>query len=139
MANKLKNGGRRNLLIVLVTGYAFNMLAGDRAGSCEAVVRAQVEAYNARDLEVFAATYVEDAQLFEHPDKLIASGLPQLRARYAERFKEPNLHAVILSRMVMGNVFIDHEKVTRAFAEGSGVIEAVAIYEVANGRITKAG
>ena len=67
------------------------------------------------------ATYAEDAQLLEHPAKLLATGLVQMRERYAARFKEPNLHAAIVKRIVMGNVVVDHERVTRTFPEGTGV------------------
>jgi hypothetical protein len=82
--------------------------------------------------------YDQGAQLFEHPAKLLAAGSAQLRERYGVRFKEPNLHAAIVKRIVMGNIVIDHERVTRTFPEGSGALDAVAIYEVENGRIAKA-
>ncbi len=62
----------------------------------EAVVQAQVEAYNARNIDAFLATYSDDAQLFEFPDKLIAKGSTQLRERYEARFKEQGLHAEIV-------------------------------------------
>jgi hypothetical protein len=104
----------------------------------EAVVQRQLEAYNARDIEALVATYAEDAQQFEHPSKLLAGGSAQLRERFAVRFKEHNLHAILLKRIVMGSVVIDQEKVTRTFPEGTGTIELVAIYEVQNGRIAKA-
>jgi hypothetical protein len=103
----------------------------------EAVVQRQLDAYNAHDIDGFLATYSTDAQLFEHPSKLLASGQAQLRERYVARFNEPNLHAVITKRIVMGNVVIDHEKVTRTFTEGPGKLEAVAIYEVRDGKIMK--
>ena len=73
----------------------------------EAIVQAQLEAYNARDLNAFLATYAEDAELFEHPSKLLASGMAQLRERYAARFADPILHALVLKRIVMGNFVID--------------------------------
>ena len=82
--------------------------------------------------------YPEDAQQFEHPSKLLARGLVRLREPFATRFKEPNLHAALIKRIVMGHVVIDHEKVTRTFPEGTGTIELVAIYEVQNGKIAKA-
>ncbi|MDB6067861.1 MAG: hypothetical protein JWR26_4069 [Pedosphaera sp.] len=104
----------------------------------EAVVQRQLDAYNARDIEALTATYAEDIQLFEHPSKLLASGSAQVRERQAGRFQEPNLHALLVKRIVAGNVVIDHEKVTRTFPEGTGNIELVAIYEVQNGRIAKA-
>jgi hypothetical protein len=104
----------------------------------ETVVQRQLDAYNARDIDALLATYTDDAQHFEHPSKLLASGSAQLRERFATRFTEPNLHALLVKRIVAGNVVVDHEKVTRTFPEGTGLIELVAIYEVQNGRIAKA-
>ena len=103
----------------------------------EAIVQAQLEAYNAHDIDAFVATYADDAQIFEHPAKLLATGPAQLRERYTARFKEPNLRAVVAKRIVMGNMVIDHERVTRTFPEGPGMLEAVAIYEVQSGKIAK--
>ena len=104
----------------------------------EAVVQRQLDAYNARDVEAILATYAEDARQFEHPSRLLASGSVELRERFDARFKEPNLHALLLKRIVMGDMVIDHEKVTRTFPEGAGTIELIAIYEVQNTRIAKA-
>jgi len=109
-----------------------------QAATPEQVVQAQLDAYNARNIDAFLATYAVDAQLFEHPAKPLANGQAEMRERYAARFKEPNLHAVIVKRIVMGNVVIDHEKVTRTFSEGPGVLDAVVIYEIQNGRIARA-
>lgn len=103
-----------------------------------AVVQRQLDAYNARDLEAILATYADDARQFEHPDKPVASGAAQLRERFAARFQEPNLHAALLHRAVLGNLVVDHERVTRTFPEGPGSIELVATYEVLNGRIARA-
>jgi hypothetical protein len=102
------------------------------------VVQRQLDAYNARDVEGILGTYAPDAQQLEHPTKLLANGTAQLRERFVARFKEPNLHAELLHRAVLGNVVIDHEKVTRTFPEGPGQIELVAIYEVAQGKIARA-
>lgn len=62
----------------------------------EAVVQRQLDAYNARDLEAWLATYAEDARQYEHPGKLVAQGHAQMRERMAVRFREPNLHARLL-------------------------------------------
>ena len=107
------------------------------AATSESIVQAQLDAYNARDVNAFLATYSDDVELFEHPGKLLAKGLGQMRERYEVRFKEANLHAVITKRIVMGNVVVDHEKIARTFPEGTGVSEAVAIYQVQNGKISK--
>ncbi len=103
-----------------------------------AVVQRQLDAYNAKDLEALVAVYAADARLFEHPDKLLASGSAELRARFAARFLEPNLHAALRHRAVLGNVVIDQELVTRTFPEGEGTLEMVMIYEVRDGRISRA-
>jgi hypothetical protein len=103
-----------------------------------AVVQRQLDAYNARDIDALLATYAPDARQYEHPAKLLASGHAEMRKRMAQRFQEPNLHARLLQRVVMGNVVIDHERVTRTFTEGSGSVDMVAIYEVNGGRIESA-
>jgi hypothetical protein len=100
-----------------------------------AVVQRQLNAYNARDVDALLATYAPDARQYEHPATLLASGHAAMRERFAQRFQEPDLHARLLQRVVMGNLVIDHEVVTRNFPEGKGAVELVAIYEVVDGRI----
>jgi len=104
----------------------------------ESVVQRQLDAYNARDVDALMATYSDDAQQFEYPATLLASGMAQVRERMTARFREPNLHARLIRRIVMGQVVIDHEEVSRTFPEGTGKIELVAIYEVRDGRIATA-
>ena len=106
--------------------------------TAEQVIQTQLDAYNARDLELLLTIYADDAQMFEHPSKLLATGTAELRERFAARFKEPNLHAKLRQRIVMGHTVIDFEEVARTFPEGRGKIELVMIYEVHNGRIAKA-
>jgi hypothetical protein len=106
--------------------------------SPEAVVQRQLDAYNARDIDALMTIYAADAQMFEHPAKLLASGSAALRERFLARFKEPNLYAQLLKRVVMGNTVIDHERVTRTFPEGPGTVELVMIYKVENEKIAKA-
>ncbi len=106
--------------------------------SPEIVVQRQLDAYNARDLDALMQTYAEDAQQFEHPGKLVATGHTEIRPRMAARLAEPSLHAKVIRRAVMGNVVIDYEDVTRACPEGTGRLELVAIYEVREGKIQSA-
>jgi hypothetical protein len=104
----------------------------------ETVIQKQLDAYNGHDIDALMSTYAADAQQFEHPAKLLASGVAEIRERFLNRFKEPNLHAQLVKRIVAGNTVIDHEQVTRTFPEGPGKIELVAIYEVQNETIAKA-
>jgi hypothetical protein len=103
----------------------------------EIIVQRQLDAFNARDVAALLATYADDAGLFEHPDKLLARGAAALRERFTARFQEPNLHAALQRRIVMGNFVFDHEIVTRTFPEGPGTLEVVMIYEVQAGRIAR--
>lgn len=68
----------------------------------------------------------------------IAQGHEQLRARYQVRFSEPDLHARLLSRTVLGSFVIDSEIITRNFPEGVGTLEMLCVYEVVDGRIRRA-
>jgi hypothetical protein len=106
--------------------------------SALSVVQRQLEAYNARDLDAFMATYAEDAvQYLLHADTL-AVGHEAIRKRMAGRFADPALHAELRSRMVMDPIVVDHEFVTRTFPDGLATVEMICVYEVEAGRITKA-
>ena len=97
------------------------------------IVQRQLEAYNARDLDRFVATYAEAIKIYRLPATEPAIvGKEQLAAVYRERFSSPSLHAEILTRIVLGNKVIDHERV-RGIRET--LVEAVAIYEVVAGLI----
>jgi uncharacterized protein (TIGR02246 family) len=102
--------------------------------SPEAIVQRQVNAYNAKNTDAFLDTYAEDVELYQYPGKLLATGKKAMRLEYEGMFKNiPNLYCQILNRIVNGNVIIDKEKVRF----GKDFIEAVAIYEVLNGKIKK--
>ena len=106
--------------------------------SAELVVRRQLDAYNARDIEAFMACWSDDAQYFAFPDQLLASGAAEIRARHVARFQEPNLFGRLLKRIAVENIVIDHEQVTRTFPEGPGEVDVIAIYEVTDGQISRA-
>ena len=80
-----------------------------------------------------AATYSDDVTIHRMPAQQNAiRGKEQLRAVYRERFASPSLHAEILSRIVLGNKVIDHERIVGIREHP---VEALAIYEVAGGLI----
>ena len=69
---------------------------------------------------------------------MVASGAAQLRERLSVRLQEPNFHAQLLGRIAMGNLVIDHERVTHDFPEGLGTIELIAMYDVQGEKIVRA-
>lgn len=101
-------------------------------------VARQLEAYNARDIDAFMPWWADDCEYYAFPGRLLARGAAAIRERHVARFQEPNLHGRLLHRIVLGSLVIDHETVTRTFADGPGEVDVVAIYEVVGGLIAKA-
>ncbi|WP_298894460.1 nuclear transport factor 2 family protein [uncultured Psychroserpens sp.] len=100
----------------------------------EAIVQRNLEAYNARDIDAFMADYADDIKLYNYPNTLSTEGKEAMRKGYKDWFdRVPDLRAFIKKRIVIGNKVIDEEQVT---ANGK-VFNAVAIYEVENGKIVK--
>ncbi len=100
----------------------------------EAIIDKQLDAYNARDIDAFLATYTEDISVFNYPDRLSYEGQERMRKGYGEFFSNtPDLHCEIKQRIVIGNTIIDEEYIT---ANGNN-FSAVAIYEVADGKIAR--
>ena len=99
----------------------------------ELVVNLQLEAYNLRDLDKFVATYSEDIEIYKK-GILIIKGHEQLREIYSKMFDNtPNLYCRIENRILINNKVIDKENVKA----NERTLEAVAIYEVINGKIQK--
>ncbi|MFJ2990361.1 nuclear transport factor 2 family protein [Collimonas sp. NPDC087041] len=105
--------------------------------SAEEVVQSQLDAYNARNIDAFLATYANEVELFGFPNTPLTKGKEAMRKRYTARFSDTILHCTIVKRIVMGNTVIDHERVRVTLPEGAGVMEAIAIYEVHDGKIAK--
>ena len=103
-----------------------------------AVVQAQLDAFNAKDIDALMRAYAPDAEQFALHGERLARGHDEIRPRYVARFTEPDLHARLLSRTVMGNIVTDLELITRNFPEGVGTLEMLCIYEVIDGRIRRA-
>lgn len=98
------------------------------------VAEAQLVAYNARDLDAFAACFHESvkAELVMSGETLF-EGMDELRVFYTRRFSNPDLHAYVTHRIPLGNVVIDHEEVTGMIP--GKTIPVVAIYEIEDEKI----
>ena len=111
-----------------------NTSVTEEPSEAEKIVQLQLDAYNARDIDVFMSTYTKDVKLYNYPNSLLSEGQKQMRKDYNAWFnRTPDLKAFIKKRIVLGNKVIDEEQVT---ANGQ-VFNAVAIYEVENGKIAK--
>jgi len=102
------------------------------------IVQAQLDAYNSKKIDDLLTCYDKDAELYALHGALLATGHAEIRQRFEARFLEPDLHARLIHRSVVGNVVIDHEMVTRNFPQGKSEVEMLCIYEINDGRICKA-
>ena len=104
----------------------------------EQIVQENLDAYNARDIDAFMASFDEDVEMYIFNSKEPwAKGLADVRKYYDALFQSsPNLFSKIIKRIVFDNKVIDHESITER--EGrSEVVEMVLIYEVENEKIQK--
>ncbi|MES2128299.1 MAG: nuclear transport factor 2 family protein [Pseudomonadota bacterium] len=116
----------------------FSAALPSMAADVQGVVQQQLNAYNAHDIGAFMASYAPDAEVLEFPAKPLMKGAAQIQEFYAtKRFNDPRLHATVDKRIVMGNVVIDYEQIVNTQPGGPGRTEAIAIYEVNDGKISK--
>ena len=105
-----------------------------QAETVENIVNIQLDAYNARDIDKFVETYSEDIEIYNLNGEMMMKGHAQLRERYDALFKNtPNLKCRIENRIIINNKVIDKENVIM----NERIVEAVAIYEVVEGKIKK--
>jgi len=100
------------------------------------VVQAQLDAYNAQDLDRFCTYYAPDCIIADLNGAVTQNGLAEIRARYEKAWAQyPQNKTVALSRIVVGSTVIDHERVTRA--PGGEEFEVAAIYTIRDGLIAR--
>lgn len=99
----------------------------------EAAVQGQLDAYNARDLTGFLSFYAEDIRGFRLGDAApLFAGKSAMAAHYAASFKQLDVRAALVNRIVVGNKVFDHERLTGG---GRPTYDAVVIFQVHGGLI----
>jgi len=109
----------------------FLVLVSDAAA--DIIIKKQVDAFNAADLEAFVSCFSDDVIVKNFPSDTLYSGHTKMRENYG-RFlaNNPASKVVVTKRIIVGNKVIDAET-----ANVSGKThQQVAIYEVNNGRIS---
>jgi hypothetical protein len=94
----------------------------------------QFDAYNQRDLQRFLSAFSDDVRSHRLPDMtLVIDGKAAYGEFYAsQRFVHEGLRAELLSRMVIGNKVIDHERI---HGLGPEPIETAVMFVVEQGLI----
>ena len=104
----------------------------------ESLAQRQLDAYNAHDVDAFAACYAEGVEVRRLPGgESVAEGREALRALYGDLFRRlPGRRAELLGRIACGAFVADLEKVTDG--PGRPPRRALALYEVEGGLIRRA-
>ncbi len=96
--------------------------------SLESITQAQLDAYNAQDLDGYCSYFTDGVVVANAGGEITSTGIEAYRARYKDAFaKFPKNKAELLNRIVLGQSVIDHERVDR----GDGTtptFEVAAIY-----------
>ncbi len=104
----------------------------------EEVVQKQLEAYNNRDIDGFITLVSERITFYDYSDnRMTMQGTEACKEFYSDLFEaSPKLHSTILTRTVLGNKVIDHERITGRNGH-EAALELVLIYEVQNEKIIR--
>ena len=102
------------------------------------VVQGQLDAYNARDIDAFAATFAPDVIVFDLESQSAESsavrfvGRDALRERYGAQFRQhPRQRSFVASRQQVGEYVFDLEFVSGS--EGRPDAHLMAVYRVRRG------
>lgn len=100
------------------------------------LMEGQLAAYNAQDLDAYAAFFTDDVVVGDLNGRPAQRSYAELRDHYVKTFSQfPENKAEILSRIICGNTVVDHERVTRA--PGGETFEVICIYTLRDGRIAR--
>jgi uncharacterized protein (TIGR02246 family) len=100
------------------------------------IAQAQLDAYNAQDLEKYMTYFTEDCVVSGLNGTPTETSRNAIKARYAKAFAQfPQNKAELKNRIAVGNTVVDHELVIRA--PGGEQFEIIAIYTFRDGLIAR--
>ncbi len=99
------------------------------------IVEEQVNAYNAKDLERFIATYSPSVVIEDGENNVLMRGHAEMRERYGPLFEgNPQLHSRIITRLRIGKFTLDEEEITGSKSSATP-IRSIVIYRVEKEKI----
>ena len=100
------------------------------------LVQAQLDAYNAQDLDAYVGFFAEDCIIAPINGQPSETSRDAIKARYAKAFAQfPQNKAELKSRIAVGNTVVDHELVIRS--PSGEQFEIIAIYTFKDGLISR--
>ena len=101
-----------------------------------AVAQAQLDAYNAQDLEKYVTYFTQDCVVSGLNGTPTETSRDAVKVRYAKAFAQfPQNKAELKNRITVGNTVVDHERVIRS--PGGEEFEIIAIYTFRDGLIAR--
>jgi hypothetical protein len=89
-------------------------------------VEAQLEAYNARDIDRFVVCFTEDVIVEDARGARLLEGREAFHASYAAMFAaSPALHCRVVTRLRAGAFVVDEERVT---GRGDAELHVIVVY-----------
>jgi hypothetical protein len=106
-----------------------------------ALIDQQLQAYNARDIVAFSATYHDDIEIFTLSGGRQYQGKAKLIEQYGAKFASLKyLCATSIKRIVQGQYLVDHELAESASEDVNCIdrsVKVIAAYEVEGGLIRR--
>jgi hypothetical protein len=115
-----------------LSGLAERAVSTDEQAALDLVNR-RIAAYNAHDIDAFAATYAEDVRIVSYPERLLGVGKARMRAIFGPQFARGHGHITVLGQHVLENRVVSDE------LNMIGAVEdhAIAIYTIQDGLIAE--
>lgn len=97
------------------------------------IFQAQVDAFNARDVETFLSTYAVDATITNGTPNVL-QGHDRMREHYTSRLADPSLRCdVLATRQFSDRWIVAHERVS----DDTTTTEVIATFEIVEGLIQR--
>ncbi len=102
----------------------------------EETVQANLDAYNAKDIAAFTASYSTEAKFCKIDGTVLLADREAIAAFHQKFFVgNPGAHCQILQHVVMGPFVVDHQQIT---VEGRPPMNVMLVSEVRDGLIVRA-
>jgi len=126
---------KKFIILCFLLGSSVSVFAQEPA-AVNIIAQKQMQTYNARDIDAYAALFSDDVKVYDFPKKLRYQGKDKLIERYGNFLKKtPELYSFIEKRIVSGNTIIDQEKVI--YKKGGTPKEFIVMYIVKNKKIVE--
>jgi hypothetical protein len=103
--------------------------------SPEEIAQANIEAYNAHDVEALMATFSPSATFGQLGGRILLDGRGPMQGYYTQLFQaQPTLRCEVRQRTVIGQFVVELQEIS---GEGQPGMQAMMISEVREGKILK--